>query len=430
MPVSNDLARRIAERLLAGRTPEEAAKALRPRLPDEFPLPPRLPASNECTAGAVAQRRAVLAAQGIATARLAAADGIVDPATLGRNIENLVGFAQVPIGVIGPLRIRGTNALGDFYVPMATTEGALVASYGRGAYLISHAGGAAVLCLAESVMRAPCMVFGDMIEAAQFLAWAVPQFDTWQEIVARTSRHCRIVDLQSTIIGREVYLGFEFETGDAAGQNMVTFATDAICHDLLERAPVRPRIWFLEGNMSGDKKATLLAFARARGKKIVADVTIPRSLLRHVLHTEPEDVARYWQASIMGGVQSGSIGVQGHFANALAAIFIACGQDAACVSEASVGMTRIDVTEKGDLYASVSLPNLIVGSVGGGTHLPVAQECLAMLGCTGEGGSRRLAEICAATALAGEISIGGSMAAGDFAKAHAAHGRDPARRRP
>jgi hydroxymethylglutaryl-CoA reductase (NADPH) len=426
MPVSNDQARRIAERLLAGRTPAERAEELRVRLPEEFPLPPRMPSSFELTPAAVAERRAMLAAQGIVTDRLAAADAQVAPGSLRGNIESLVGFALVPVGVIGPLRIRGTNANGDFYVPLATTEGALVASYDRGAYLISRSGGAAVMCLMESVMRAPCFVFDDMHRAALFVAWAVQQFDTLQDVVRTTSRHCQVLDCQSTVVGREVYLGFEFATGDAAGQNMVTLATDAICRHLLERAPVKPAIWFVEGNMSGDKKATLMAFARARGKKVVADVTVPRALIRHVLHTEPEDLARYWQASIMGGVQSGSIGVQGHFANALAAIFIACGQDAACVSEAAVGMTRIDVTASGDLYAAVSLPNLIVGTVGGGTHLPVARECLAMLGCTGQGGSRKLAEICAAAALAGEISIGGAMAAGDFAKAHASRGRKPA----
>jgi hydroxymethylglutaryl-CoA reductase (NADPH) len=280
----------------------------------------------------------------------------------------------------------------------------------------------------ESVMRAPCFVFEDMQEGARFLAWSVAQTDALQAVVRTTSRHCELVDVQSTIVGREVYLGFEFTTGEAAGQNMVTLATEAICRDLLARSPVKPSIWFVEGNMSGDKKATLMAFSRARGKKVVADVTVPRALVERVLHTVPEDLARYWQASILGGVQSGSIGVQGHFANALTAIFIACGQDAACVSEAAVGMTRIDVTKSGDLYAAVSLPNLIVGTVGGGTHLPVARECLAMLGCTEEGGARKLAEICAAAALAGEISIGGSMAAGDFAKAHAARGRKPGAR--
>ena len=204
---------------------------------------------------------------------------------------------------------------------------------------------------------------------------------------------------------------------------MVTIATDAICRHLVERAPVRPAHWYVEGNLSGDKKATMIAFTHARGKKVVAEATIPRRLLKRFAHTTPEDMKRYWEISVLGGVQSGSIGAQGHYANALAALFIACGQDAACVAEASVGVTRMDVTGDGELYISVSMPNLIVGTVGGGTRLPTAQECLTMIDCLGEGKARKFAEICAATTLAGEVSIIAALAAGDFAQAHASYGR-------
>jgi hydroxymethylglutaryl-CoA reductase (NADPH) len=255
------------------------------------------------------------------------------------------------------------------------------------------------------------------------LAWVIPQYDQLQEVVARTSRHCQLNDLRTSVIGKEVYLGFEFTTGDAAGQNMVTIATEAICHAIIGGAPIQPQRWYLDGNLSGDKKATMLGFTTARGKKVVADVVLTQAVVRRFLHTEPEDMFRYWQISALGGVQSGSIGVQGHFANALAALFIACGQDAACVSEAAVGITRMDVTAEGDLYVAVSLPNLIVGSVGGGTRLPTQRECLEMMECYGEGKARKLAEICAVTAMAGEISIIAAMAAGQFGQAHAAYGR-------
>lgn len=204
---------------------------------------------------------------------------------------------------------------------------------------------------------------------------------------------------------------------------MVTLATRAICDYLIENTPVSPAHWFVEGNLSGDKKATMLAFMYARGKKVVAEVCIPKAILKKVVHVTPEQMLRYWHISVLGGAQSGSIGAQGHFSNALAAMFIACGQDAACVSEASVGLTRIDVTDDGDLYMAVSLPNLVVGTVGGGTQLPTAKECLTIMDCVGEGSARKFAEICAATVLAGEISIIASMAAGDFASAHAQYGR-------
>ena len=298
-----------------------------------------------------------------------------------------------------------------------------MASYHRGAYVSSRAGGITVTCLTESVARAPCFAFESLADAGLFLASVLPRYELFQEIVAGTSNHCQLIDMRTSVIGKEVYLAFEFTTGDAGGQNMVTIATEALCNAIIAQSPLKPKHWYLDGNMSGDKKATMMAFSYARGKKVVADVRIEPRLVRRFLHTEPAEMVRYWQISVMGGIQSGSIGVQGHVANALAALFIACGQDVACVSEASVGMTRMDLTEDGGLYVSLSLPNLIVGTVGGGTYLPTAKECLDMIGCHGGGGARKFAEICCGTALAGEISIIAAMAAGDFGSAHATYGR-------
>ncbi len=387
------------------------------------PLPPRIPDGASYSPESLQRRRALLQSQGIRLEQLSGEGEEISPQQLAGNIENLLGFIRIPVGVIGPLRIRGTAAAGDFYVPMATTEAAMIASYHRGSQVISRAGGAAACCLTESVSRAPCFAFGDLTETGRFLAWVLTQYDQLQEIVAKSSRFCRLLDLKTTVIGKEVYLGFEFTTGDAAGQNMVTIATEAICQAILAGAPVQPRHWFLDGNLSGDKKATMLAFTYARGKKVVAEAIIDRVIVRRFLHVEPEAMVRYWEISVLGGVQSGSIGVQGHFSNALAGIFLACGQDAACVAEAAVGVTRMDIAADGGLYAAVSLPNLIVGTVGGGTHLPTARECLEMIDCYGAGKARKFAEICAATVLAGEISIIAAMAAGQFGQAHAIYAR-------
>ena len=423
MPAPERIAERVLDRLLGDKTSDGLANELGPRRPGEEPLPPRIKSSADYSEEGTETRRRLLMEQGIGLDHLSGAGPEIAPPELAGNIENFVGFARLPVGVIGPLRVNGASAHGDYYVPFVTTEGALVASYHRGAHVVSQAGGVTALCLTESVARAPCFVFRNLVEAGQFLAWALPRFDSLQEVVSRTSRHCRIADVKATVNGKELYLIFEYTTGDASGQNMVTTATEAICKELLAAAPVQPQQWFLEGNMSGDKKATLLAFTYARGKKVVAEAIIPSKLVRRFLHAEPEDLARYWQISILGGIQSGSIGVQAHYANALAAIFIACGQDAACVSEASVGITRMDVVDDGSLYVSVSLPNLIVGTVGGGTYLPTARECLGMMGCYGAGHARKFAEICAAAALAGEVSIIGALAAGDFGQAHATYGR-------
>jgi len=422
MPAPKSTTAAILRRLLGGESPETRLKALLPRSPAEEPLPPPVPDGSDHTEEGLERRRAQLRELGIGVDSLAG--GVrVPPEELSGNIENLVGFAEMPVGVIGPLRVNGSEAHGDFYVPMATTEGVMVASYHRGALVMSEAGGASVVCTTESVSRAPCLLFDSMHEAAGFLVWAIPRFDSLQEVVEQTSRHCRLIDVRTVLFGKELFLVFEYTTGDAAGQNMVTIATDAVCRALVEGAPVKPRRWYVEGNLSGDKKATMLSFVYARGKKVVAEVTVPRDLAVGALHAEPVDMVRYWKTSLLGGVQSGSIGVQGHVANALTSMFIACGQDAACVSEAAVGVTHLDLTEDGDLYASLMLPNLIVGTVGGGTHLPTARECLGMMDCYGQGKARKFAEICCAVALGGEISIAAAMAGGSFAHVHGKYGR-------
>jgi len=421
MSVSRQAAEGILKRLQEGRDDAQVRRQIARRMPADMPLPPRLPAGNDLTPVGVRRRLDVLSAAGIRCEALAGDDTKDAAADLQGNIESFIGFARIPVGVIGPLRINGAYANGDFYVPMATTEGALVASYQRGAFAVSQSGGASVLCLSEVVYRAPCFVFASLSDAGTFAAWALSCFAEFQDIARQTSRHCTLKDLRTSLTGKELFLVFEFETGDAAGQNMITVATDAICRHAVARASTKPATWVLEANMSGDKKASMAAFLHARGKKVVAEATLDRHLLRRILHVDAETMHRFWQLSMMGAVQSGTIGVQGHCANALAALFIACGQDAACVAEASVGLTRVDVVNNGDLYMSVSLPNLIVGTVGGGTHLPTARECLAMVGCSGSGTSRKFAEICAATVLAGEISIGAALAAGDFAAAHARH---------
>jgi hydroxymethylglutaryl-CoA reductase (NADPH) len=372
---------------------------------------------------AVEIRKQLLQSQDISIDEINGAGESFDPQQLAGNIENFIGWARMPLGVVGPLRINGVRAAGDFYVPMATTEGALVASYQRGAQLVNQAGGCAAVCLTEAVLRAPCFVFERAADAGQFLANVLQQLEELKEVVASTSRHCRLLDIRPSLLGKELYLILEFFPGDASGQNMVTLATEAVCKAILEKAEVRPKRWYVEGNLSGDKKATMLAFSSARGKKVVAECVVEGGLVQRYLHTTPEAMVQYWQVSVLGGVQSGSIGVHGHYANALTAMFIACGQDVACIAEASVGVTRMDITDQGELYVSVSLPNLIVGTVGGGTHLPTARECLSMLGCVGDGTAPKLAEICAATVLAGEISIIGALSAGDFTQAHASYGR-------
>jgi hydroxymethylglutaryl-CoA reductase (NADPH) len=417
---------RIAERIHGAIPMDEASARLAPRSPHDEKLPPRLPGGNDFSTAGMDPRGGLFWRTSTASTQLLNhAAGIPAAEQLRGNIENLIGFAHVPIGVIGPLRINGLHAHGDFIVPLATTEGAMVASYHRGAYVVSQAGGATVLCLTESVSRAPGFVFASMIEAARFMDWVVQHAGSFHDIVAQTTSHGKLIDVKLSSCGTLVYLIFEYETGDASGQNMVTVATDKVCRHILAHTPHQPVRWYVEANLSGDKKASMLSFLGARGKKVVASAKIASRLVERFLHTTPAEMAEYCRVSALGGVQSGTIGVHGHYANALAGLFIACGQDAGCVAEASVGVTQMSVEPDGALAVSVTLPNLLVGTVGGGTHLPTAQACLAMLGCVGSGRARAFAEICAATVLAGEVSIIAAMAAGDFADAHARYRHHP-----
>lgn len=335
-----------------------------------------------------------------------------------RNIENFIGTIKLPLGLAGPLRINGLFAHGDYYVPLATTEATLVASYSRGAQLISEAGGCSAMLISEGVSRAPGFVFANLREAGLFIAWAASHFDEFKREAEATTRYGKLIDMKIEIEGNHVYLIFEFTTGDASGQNMVTIATEAICSYIRDRAPVKPRYAFLEANLSGDKKATAQSFLSVRGKKVTAESTLPASLVEKYLHASPGKIADYWRLSAIGTVLSGAIGAQGHYANGLAALYIACGQDVACVAESAIGVTRFELTPAGDLYASVTLPNLIVGTVGGGTALPSQHACLEIMGLAGPGKAKALAEVCAALCLAGELSITGALCADDFARAH------------
>ncbi|MGZ5243149.1 MAG: hydroxymethylglutaryl-CoA reductase [Bacteroidia bacterium] len=346
-----------------------------------------------------------------------------DPDSLRGNIENYIGMTQVPTGIIGPLMINGTEARGEFYVPLATTEGAMVASYNRGAKACRLSGGITSVCLTEAVQRTPIFKFNELPEVGTFLIWVLDNMKDFQEIVAKNSRYAKLLDLKLNIEGNQVLIIFEYSTGDAAGQNMVTLCTEAVCQYIVANAPIKPQHWYIESNYSGDKKATTVSFSSVRGKKVTAEISIPEQIVVDVLRSTPQKVAQYWQSSTVASVQSGAIGIQGHFANGLTALFMACGQDVACVSEAAVGITRMEVNKNGDLYAAVTLPNLIVGTVGGGTHLPTQRECLEILDCYGEGKARKFAEICGATVLAGELSIAAALSSGQFAKAHKLFGR-------
>ena len=350
--------------------------------------------------------------------------------SLSGHIENFVGYSTIPLGVAGPLCVAGEQAKRTVYVPLATTEGALVASYQRGMLVTSQSGGITARSVSQEVSRCPLFRFACLEDALQFVGWATQQTGHFHELIAGRSHYARLQKVEPLLEGNEVWLSFRYTTGDAAGQNMVTLCTEAICTWMVSQCPVPVAKWFLDGNLSGDKKATQSVLTRERGHRAIAECRIPAPLLSRWLNVTPPQMAQCWQGGVLGAIQSGASGALAHAANGLAALFIATGQDVACVAEAANGVLRMEAQDEDELYASVTLPNLIVGTVGGGTHFPTAQNCLHMLGCAGSGKATELAEIAAATVLAGELSLTAAIASGHFGRAHALLGRKREHHKP
>jgi hydroxymethylglutaryl-CoA reductase (NADPH) len=338
------------------------------------------------------------------------------------NVENPVGAVQVPLGVAGPLRVEGDHARGVFYVPLATTEGALVRSYERGMTTLTRAGGATVRMLADENRVSPVFVFDGVAEAATFARELPELFGALKAEAESTTRRGRLLRIEPRALGREVPVHFVYWTADAHGMNMIVKATDCACRWLVEQG--RAGRYYLFSGAESEKRASGSLFAGGKGKKVLAGASISPRLMRAYLHTTPAAMADLWQRTVLGHLQAGALGYNGQIANGLAALFIACGQDVANVANSAVGVTSFEVLPGGDLYASVTLPSLTVATVGGGTGLGTARECLEMLGCAGEGGAPKLAEIAAATLLAGELSMGAAIASGEFVAAHETYGRN------
>ena len=407
-------------RILGGESPEAAAARLAP----DYTNLPEVPAGS---AKVTRERAEALWKEAGLDPSLRAVllDGSAEELPLYQgNIENAIGLLKLPLGLAGPLRMNGVAAKGDYFIPLATTEAALVASYHRGCRLLTAAGGCSAMVLYESLSRAPAFVFKTAPEACRFIVWAVEEFEEFQKVAGTTTSHGKLMDMGVTLEGNHVYLNFEFTTGDASGQNMVTIAAQAICDHIVARSPVVPKRHYVESNLSGDKKASTKAFTTTRGKKVTAEARLSAELVKKHLHTTPKAMEQYWQMSAIGGVLSGTLGIHGHFANGLTALYLATGQDAACVAESATGVTRFEVTEESDLYATVTLPGIMVGTVGGGTRLPTQKACLELMGLAGAGKARALAEVCAGLLLAGELSIIGALSAGHFARAHRKLARD------
>ncbi len=338
------------------------------------------------------------------------------------NIENPIGAAQMPLGAAGPLLIRGEHAAGTFYLPLATTEGTLVRSYERGMVALTRAGGATARVYLDENRVSPIFHFAGVAEAHDFSRRLPDHLLEIRRAAESTTGHGKLLRLDCLPVGHKVIVDFSYFTADAQGMNMIVKATDAACRYI--RDHVGGERYYIFSGYNSEKRASGSLLRGGKGKKVVAGARLPRGVVKAVLHITPERLVDMWQHTVLGHLTTGALGYNGHYANGLTALFIACGQDVANVANSSVGVTHFELTEDGDLQASVTLPSLSVATVGGGTQLGTSRECLAMIGCGGEGSALKLAEIVAATLLAGELSMGAAIASGEFVDAHEAFGRN------
>jgi hydroxymethylglutaryl-CoA reductase (NADPH) len=346
-----------------------------------------------------------------------------DPERTRGNIENFTGVAQIPIGFAGPVLIDGMYAKGEFYIPLATTEGTLVASYNRGMKVLNQSGGIKTTVSGDAMQRAPVFIFDDARKAREFALWIDENYEGIKQTAESTTRVGKLVGIEKYHSNKFMFLRFNFRTGDAAGQNMVGRATFFACEWIRENCPLVGR-YYLESNFATDKKGSYINTIMTRGKRVTAEATVPRQLLIEQMRTSPETLHYHHQVSQIAGFISGVNNNGAHSPNGITAMFIATGQDVANVAESSAGVLYVELTPDNDLYMSITIPSLIVATYGGGTGLPTQRECLEILGCAGPGNVYKFAEIVCAVVLAGELSLGAAVSSLDWVTSHEQYGRN------
>jgi hydroxymethylglutaryl-CoA reductase (NADPH) len=344
-----------------------------------------------------------------------------DTEELRGNIENPIGAAQVPMGVAGPVLVHGRHAKGLFYIPMATSEGALIRSYERGMVALTRSGGVQTALLADENQIAPTFFFPDVAAALAFSEWIPTQIENLRAAAEATTRHGKLTDVKCYQAGRQVLVNFGYSTGDAQGMNLLVKATDAACKWIERNHPISS--YFVFSGMSSEKRPSGFLLTRGKGKRVTAGALLTHDVLRMYLHCTAEELSRFWHSTAIGHLHASAIGCNGQYANGLTAIFIATGRDVANVVNASCGITNFELHPDG-LYVSVTLPALSVATVGGGTGLPTQREALSMMGCHGAAKAKKFAEIVAAAVLGGEVSMGAAITSGEFVAAHEHYGRN------
>jgi len=347
----------------------------------------------------------------------------IDPATLAGNVENPIGVTQMPLGLAGPLLVNGEHAQGHFYVPMATTEGTLVASYSRGMRILTAAGGVKTTIIERYMQRAPVFHFDDARGARAFRDWLNANFETVKKVAESTTSVGKLSHIEQYGVAKMWYTRFNYTTGDAAGQNMCGKATQAACKWVEQNYPDKIR-FTLSGSIETEKKHSAINSLHSRGARVVVEAVLPHDLMKQMTRADTRDIYRVRQVSTTGALLVGSSNNCVHPANGVASMFIATGQDEANVGEAVTGITYVELLENKDLYWSITLPSLVIATYGGGTGLATQREALEIMDCYGTGKVEKLIEIIAGSILAGEISLSSAVVSDEWVDSHDKHGRN------
>ncbi|XP_033100050.1 3-hydroxy-3-methylglutaryl-coenzyme A reductase 1-like isoform X1 [Anneissia japonica] len=390
--------------------------------------PVRYQSSQPKTAGlastSTVNRQRYIHPSALETVDLSPLDDMFDDSVYTRNVENFVGTVKVPIGMVN-VNVNGMHANGPYAVPLATTESALVASYSRGCKLINESGGINTAVLRKTVQRAPEFVFQNLLDAYKFLQWfnSPDLFPIMKQVAETTTNHGKLMKIAANLHGNKVITKWKYESGNACGQNICTFATNAAIQHILPKAPIQPKVWYLESGSSQDKKASSGFFNDTRGVYVTGEVVCPKEVVERIMKTTVDNISELNQSVLVGQHMQGCAGLTCHTANALAAVFIACGQDAACVSESHIGITEMRKTREGDLRLCITIPSLMIGTVGGGTSLPSQKTCLDMLQLPKESSRDAFAEVILGVLLGGEVSLTAAVTAHQFSTAHHKYAR-------
>jgi hydroxymethylglutaryl-CoA reductase (NADPH) len=386
---------------------------------------PIIPGRGLVTKLATQLRQDYLATNDIETGLFA--DTNIDLQTIQNNIESYIGTTEIPLGLVGPLLFIDEGKEELVHCAAGTLEGALIASMNRGAKTLSLSGGVSAIIVWQKMTRAPMFLFETESEAEIFKTFIPPLFEDIKNIVEQYSNHAKLQNIEIIQLDNVVHLKFIYTTGDASGQNMTTTCTWHamlyIVEQLKKNKHIVPIDFVIEGNGASDKKVSQYNLHSGRGIHVTAECFLPEKIINEVLRTTSEKMMRCYLPSKALAKTDGMLTYNINVANAIAAIFVATGQDLASIHESSLGILDLEKTESG-LHLKLILPNLVIGTVGGGTHLSKQSQALELMKCLGSGKVERFAKLIACFALGLEISTFAAIVSGEFAKAHEKLGRN------